>query len=79
MITCARCGSDRGVGGPCATCKRNDARARHADDVLQGFIGFIGSGYASRNAFPKTLTELSDDCREYVASLAAPSSGGTPT
>jgi hypothetical protein len=67
MIYCAVCGSRVGVTGPCGTCKRNE---RCANQVLQGLVAFIGSGHITRGHFPKTLTELSDDCCEYVAALS---------
>jgi hypothetical protein len=45
---------------------------KRRNEVLQGFIGFIGSGENSRGRFPKTLTELSDDARDYVNIGATP-------
>lgn len=47
------------------------------DQVLQGFIGFLGSGENSRGRFPLTLTELSDDARDYV-NIGKPSEGPPP-
>ena len=45
-----------------------------AHTVLQGLVGFIGSGENKRGRFPATLTELSEDCNDYLAARSA-----TPT
>ena len=63
-------------------CGERDTLAMHGtemarDEVLQGFVGWIGSGYNSRGSFPTRLTELSDDCVEYAALALTPSP--TPT
>ncbi len=52
---------------------------KRRNEVLQGFIGFIGHGENSRGAFPTTLTELSDDARDYVNLDAYRSFSSAPT